>query len=202
MGLRPHEQRVLDQIERALRACDPKLAGMLSMFTRLEAYERVPSERRPLAVPTVQNAMANRAAACLPRLMTLQSGMSAPNSRPLKIRIVLAIITLLVASLFALVTVGGSHQTSPAACSMAWSGAVCPATFSPKPAPTAVGAASGISSEVPRPLPGHPREPVRPAPRRRGPHLRIVARQPVARGTTSQQLVKQRWSRSHQKPQG
>jgi len=30
MGLRPHEQRVLDQIERALRACDPKLAGMLS----------------------------------------------------------------------------------------------------------------------------------------------------------------------------
>jgi Protein of unknown function (DUF3040) len=133
MGLRPHEQRVLDQIERALRACDPKLAGMLSMFTRLEAYERVPSERRPLAVPTAQNAMANRAAACLPGLMTLQSGMSAPNSRPLKIRIVLAIITLLVASLFALVTVGGSHQTSPAACSMAWSGAVCPATFSPNP---------------------------------------------------------------------
>jgi Protein of unknown function (DUF3040) len=135
MGLRTHEQRVLDQIERALRACDPKLAGMLSMFTRLEAYERVPSEGRPLAVPAPQNLMANRAAACLPGLMSLPSGMAAPKIRPLNILTVLAIVTLLVASVFALVAVGGSHQTSHAACSMAWAGAVCPATSSPKPAP-------------------------------------------------------------------
>lgn len=148
MGLRPHEQRVLDQIERALRACDPKLTGMLSMFTRLEAYERVPSENRRLGVPTARNAMANRSAACLPGLMSLQSGMSAPKIRPLNILTVLA-ITLLVASVFALVAVSGSHQTSPAACSMAWSVAICPATSSPKPAPAAVGAASGLPSEVP-----------------------------------------------------
>ena len=31
----------------------------------------------------------------------------------------------------------------------------------------------------PRPLPGHPQEPVRPAPRRRGPNLHIIARQPA-----------------------
>jgi Protein of unknown function (DUF3040) len=140
MGLRPHEQRVLDQIERALRACDPKLTGMLSMFTRLEAYERVPSEGRRRAAPAPQNLMATRTAACLPGLMSLPSGMSAPKIRPLNILIVLAILTLVVASLFALVTVGGSHQTSPATCSTAWSGAVCPATSSPKPASPAVGA--------------------------------------------------------------
>jgi Protein of unknown function (DUF3040) len=169
MTLRPHEQRLLDQIERALRTCDPKLAGMLSMFTRLEAYERMPSEDRPPAAPTARNAMANRAAVCPPGLMSLPGGMSPPNSRPLKILIVLAVIALLVASLFALVAMGESHQTSPVACSTVWAGAVCPATSSPKPAPAAAGPASGISSEVPRPLPGRPREPVRPAPRRRGP---------------------------------
>jgi hypothetical protein len=140
MGLRPHEQRVLDQIERALRACDPKLTGMLSMFTRLEAYERVPSEDRRLPAPAPQNLMATRTAACLPGLMSLPSGISAPKIRPLNILTVLAILTLLVASVFALVAVGGSHQTSPATCATAWSGAVCPATSSPKPAPPAVGA--------------------------------------------------------------
>ena len=139
MGLRPHEQRVLDQIERALRACDPKLAAMLSIFTRLEAYERIPSEGRRLAAPAPQNLMANQAAACLPGLMSLPSGMSAPKIKPLNLLTVLALLTLLVASLFALVTVGGSHQTSPATCSTAWAGAVCPATSSPKPAPPAVG---------------------------------------------------------------
>lgn len=137
MGLRPHEQRVLDQIERALRARDPKLAGMLSMFSRLEAYERVPSENRPLAVPAARNAVANQAVASPPGVMSLQSGMSAPNSRLLKILIVLAVIPLLVACLFALVVAGGSRQTSPAACSMAWARPACPATSSPKPARTA-----------------------------------------------------------------
>lgn len=149
MGLRPHEQRILDQIEQALRACDPKLTGMLSMFTRLEAYERIPSEDRPLAVPTAQNAVANRSATCLPGLMSLQSGMSARKIRPLNILTVLAINTLLVAFVLALVAVGGSHQTSHAACSMAWAGAVCPATSSPKPAPAAVGAARGIKPVAP-----------------------------------------------------
>jgi hypothetical protein len=136
MGLRPHEQRVLDQIERALRARDPKLAGMLSMFSRLEACERVPSENRPLAVPAARIAVANHAASP-PGVMSLQCGMSAPNSRLLKILIVLAVIPLLVACLFALVVAGGSHQTSPAACAMAWAGPACPATSSPKPARSA-----------------------------------------------------------------
>ena len=95
---------------------------MLSMFTRLEAYERVPSEDRPLAAPTAQNAMANRAVACLPGLMSLPSGTSAPTRRPLNILTGLGIVTLLVASLCALVAVGGSHQTSPAACSLTWAG--------------------------------------------------------------------------------
>jgi hypothetical protein len=149
MGLRPHEQRVLDQIERALRACDPKLSGMLSMFTRLEAYERVPSEGRPLAVRAARNAIANQGAASPPGVMSLQSGMSAQNSGPVKILMALAIMALLVASLFALVAGLGSHQTFPAACSMAWAGTACPAPSQPKPARTAVGAASGRSSEVP-----------------------------------------------------
>lgn len=149
MGLRPHEQRVLDQIERALRACDPKLSGMLSMFTRLEAYERVPSEGRPLAVRAARNAMANQAAASAPGVMSMPSGMPTQNSGLVKILMALAIITLLVASLCALVAGGGSRHASPAACSMAWAGTACPAASAPKPARTAVGAASGFSSQVP-----------------------------------------------------
>ena len=110
MGLRPHEQRILDQIEQALRACDPKSTGMLSMFTRLEAYERIPSEDRPLAVPTAQNAVANRSATRLPGLMSLQSGMSPGKLDRSNILTVLAINTLLVAFVLALV---GRGRISP-----------------------------------------------------------------------------------------
>jgi hypothetical protein len=62
VSLRPDEQQVLGQIEQTLQVCDPKLAGMLSIFTRLTAHERMPPQEGPLTVPTAQNT-ARRAAA-------------------------------------------------------------------------------------------------------------------------------------------
>lgn len=70
MSLRPHEQQALGQIERALCACDPKLAGMLSIFTRLTAHEGMPPQEGPLTVPAAQN-MARRSAASRPGGMSL-----------------------------------------------------------------------------------------------------------------------------------
>ena len=44
MALRPREERILRQIEESLRTCDPKLSGMLSIFTKLAAHEEIPAE--------------------------------------------------------------------------------------------------------------------------------------------------------------
>lgn len=51
MSLKPHEQRTLGQIEAALRAGDPKLAGMLSVFTKLTAFEAIPVDECVPASP-------------------------------------------------------------------------------------------------------------------------------------------------------
>ena len=46
MGLGPNEQRLLGQIERALRGSDPKLAANLANFNRLTVHEAMPVRER------------------------------------------------------------------------------------------------------------------------------------------------------------
>jgi hypothetical protein len=46
MGLGPNEQRLLDQIERALRGSDPKLAAKLATFNRRTFHEAMPLRER------------------------------------------------------------------------------------------------------------------------------------------------------------
>jgi hypothetical protein len=46
MGLGPNEQRLLGQIERALRGSDPKLAAKLANFNRLTFHEAMPLRER------------------------------------------------------------------------------------------------------------------------------------------------------------
>jgi hypothetical protein len=80
----PDEQQALGQIEQMLRACDPKLAGMLSIFTRLTAHERMPPREGPLTMPTAQNT-ARQAAAARPGGMSLPGTASKRNSSHLNV---------------------------------------------------------------------------------------------------------------------
>jgi hypothetical protein len=52
MGLGPNEQRLLGQIERALRGSDPELAGTLATFNRLTFHEEMPLRERLLHPPS------------------------------------------------------------------------------------------------------------------------------------------------------
>jgi Protein of unknown function (DUF3040) len=52
MGLGPNEQRLLDQIERALHGSDPKLAAKLATFNRLTFHEAMPLRERLLHSPS------------------------------------------------------------------------------------------------------------------------------------------------------
>jgi hypothetical protein len=52
MGLGPNEQRLLTQIEQALRGADPKLAGKLTIFNRLTSREEMPLWERLLPRPS------------------------------------------------------------------------------------------------------------------------------------------------------
>jgi Protein of unknown function (DUF3040) len=52
MGLGPNEQRLLGQIERALRGSDPKLAAALANFNRLTFHEAMPLRERLLRPPS------------------------------------------------------------------------------------------------------------------------------------------------------
>ena len=52
MGLGPGEQRLLGQIERALRGSDPKLAAKLATFNRLTFHEAMPLRERLLHPPS------------------------------------------------------------------------------------------------------------------------------------------------------
>jgi len=117
MGLRPHEQQVLDQIERALRACDPKLAGMLSVFTRLTAHEGIPSEDGPAAAASGSRRR-RPGAASLRGVMVPQSTL--PRRGLLVIMTVMTVATVLVVSLLALAGAGGSRRGSSAVCSPTW----------------------------------------------------------------------------------
>ena len=119
MGLRPHEERILGQIERTLSACDPKLAEVLSTFTRLTAHERIPAEGRPLTVPAARNGAALRAAS-RPGLMSPRGMMPGRNSRILQVVLVMAAAALFAVCLITLSGTGGSSEVSPAACTMAW----------------------------------------------------------------------------------
>ena len=65
MGLPASQQRVLDRIESALQVCEPRLASMFAIFTRLTRGEAVPQteslpagarlgwNRRFVAIPLV-----------------------------------------------------------------------------------------------------------------------------------------------------
>jgi hypothetical protein len=46
MGLAPREQRLLSQIERALRGSDPRLAGALTAFNRVTSRMAMPHRER------------------------------------------------------------------------------------------------------------------------------------------------------------
>jgi hypothetical protein len=78
VSLRPDEQQVLGQIEQTLQVCNPKLAGMLSIFTQLTAHERMPQQEGLLTVPTAQNT-ARRTATARPAGMSLQGTASTRN---------------------------------------------------------------------------------------------------------------------------
>jgi hypothetical protein len=95
VSLRPDEQQLLGQIEQTLQVCDPKLAGMLSIFTRLTAHERMPPQEGPLTVPTAQNT-ARRAAAAPPGGMSLQGTASTRNSSNLNVGAIVFLTSALI----------------------------------------------------------------------------------------------------------
>ena len=94
MSLRPDEQQLLGQIEQTLQVCDPKLAGMLSIFTRLTAHERMPPQEGPLTVPTAQNTA--RRAAAPPGGMSLQGTASTRNSSNLNVGAIVFLTSALI----------------------------------------------------------------------------------------------------------
>jgi Protein of unknown function (DUF3040) len=155
MRLRPHEQRVLDQIERALRACDPKLVGMLSTFTRLTAHERMPSEDDHVAGSAARDSAAQRAAASRPGIMSPQATMS--RNSLLKFVSVMAAAAVLFVSLLVLIGTGGSHRTSSGVCPAGWApmlacSATSPAKSAKRPASRSAApsksSTSGITAAV------------------------------------------------------
>jgi hypothetical protein len=119
MGLGPHEERILGQIERTLSACDPKLAEVLSRFTRLTAHERIPVEGRPLTVPAARNGAALRAPSW-PGPMSPRGMMPGRKSRILQLVLVMAAVGMFAVCLITLSGTGGSREVSPAACTTAW----------------------------------------------------------------------------------
>lgn len=102
MSLRPDEQQALGQIEQTLRVCDPKLAAMLSIFTRLTAQEELPPQEDPLTVPPAQNT-ARRAAAARPGGMSLPGTASTPKGNYLKVGAVVFIASVLIIILVVLI---------------------------------------------------------------------------------------------------
>jgi hypothetical protein len=114
MSLKPHEQRTLRQIEDALRARDPKLAGMLSVFTKLTAFEAIPVEECPSASPTAQRAIAQRDAVPGAGVMSPPGAMSSRTHGNLLMTAVLVLILLI--SAIAAGCAGRSRPESPRAC--------------------------------------------------------------------------------------
>ena len=145
MSLRPGEQRALGQIERALRACDPKLEGMLSIFTRLTAHELLPSEGL-LPVTTAQKTV-RRAAATRPGGMSRQRRASARNGNHLDVATGVFVACTVV---FFLVVIGfmvAGARTSPAPCSVTWAQAsVCQPGHSPSELQSRRGVCSSVAA--------------------------------------------------------
>jgi hypothetical protein len=125
MSLRPHEQRILRQIEDALRACDPKLAGMLSVFTRLTAYEAIPVDEYLPVSPTARRAITGSRHDAVPRrdavpaagVMSPQGAMSGRTRSNLLMMVTLVLVLL--ASAVAAECTGRSRPVSPGACGQA-----------------------------------------------------------------------------------
>ena len=118
MSLGPGEQQALGQIERALRACDPKLAGMLSIFTRLTAHERLPSEGL-LTVTTARNT-ARRAAAMRPGGMSRQRRVSTRDRSHLDVVTGVFVVGTLALLLVVIGFMVAGARTTPAPCSVTW----------------------------------------------------------------------------------
>jgi hypothetical protein len=95
MGLGPNEQRLLTQIERALRGSDPKLAGKLATFNRLASREEMPLWERLLPRPSGLVRFAPMAMAAF-------------------------VVCMLVISVTVLSRIGPSAGTADAACGIAW----------------------------------------------------------------------------------
>jgi hypothetical protein len=95
MGLGPNEQRLLGQIERALRGSDPKLAATLANFNRLTFHEAMPMRERLLHPPS--------------RVVRF-----AP------VAIAAFVIFMILISVTVLSRIGPAKGNSPAACEIAW----------------------------------------------------------------------------------
>jgi Protein of unknown function (DUF3040) len=95
MGLGPGEQRLLGQIERALRGSDPKLAAKLATFNRLTFHEAMPLRERLLHPPS-------RVVRFAPLAM------------------VAFVMFMLLISVTVLSRIGPAKASSTAACGIAW----------------------------------------------------------------------------------
>ncbi|HEX6449975.1 MAG TPA: DUF3040 domain-containing protein [Trebonia sp.] len=125
MSLRPQEQRILRQIEDALRACDPKLAGMLSVFTRLTAYEAIPvDEYLPVSPPARRAITGSRRDTVSRRNAVPAAGVMSPQGATSgrtrgNLLMMVTLVLVLLASAIAAECSGRSRPASPSACGQA-----------------------------------------------------------------------------------
>ena len=126
MSLRPHEQRILKQIEDALRACDPKLAGMLSVFTRLTACEAIPVDEYLPVSPAPRGAIADSRRDIVTRrdavpqtcVMSPQGAIPGRRTHGNLLMVVVLVLILLISAIAA-GGAGRSRPASPGACGQA-----------------------------------------------------------------------------------
>jgi hypothetical protein len=125
MSLRPHEQRILKQIEDALRACDPKLAGMLSVFTRLTACEAIPVDEYLPVSPAPRDAIADSRRDtvtrrdAVPQTCVMSPQGAIPGRTHGNLLMVAVLVLILLISAIAAGCAGRSRPASPSACGQA-----------------------------------------------------------------------------------
>ena len=95
MGLGPNEQRLLGQIERALRGSDPKLAAEFATFNRRNFHEAMPLRERLLHPPS-------RAVRLAP------------------IAVAAFVLSMILISVTVLSRMGPAKENPAAACGIAW----------------------------------------------------------------------------------
>lgn len=125
MSLRPHEQRILTQIEGALRAGDPKLAGMLSVFTRLTALEAIPVDEYVPVSPMARHGFTgSRHDAASRHDTAARAGVMSPRGAMSgwtrgSLLMTAALVLILFISAIAAGCAGRSRPESPGACRQA-----------------------------------------------------------------------------------